>query len=203
VKKLLAFFLLLFLAVNVYAVSFTFSMYSSMEFNHDFVHGASGTGLTTVILDFWEEALKFGFCVGTTTLESSSYWATNHSYRFSFLPLELYYRPFRFGRFFYASTYTRLSWQFENSQNDVFFNPRASGTTNFFHGAFGGRLEVIFMERDGIPLSDDLRLRYQLRAALFAEYTTRNEFRVGIAFDGLIGALASFLTSGGIVPVSQ
>jgi hypothetical protein len=58
--------------------------------------------------------LRFGFNITLLKLEF-----THNTYmKYSFLPIEIYYRPLRFCNMFYGTIYGRSEWQFKNHPDE-------------------------------------------------------------------------------------
>lgn len=127
------------------------------------------------ILNWTERNLNIGFNVNLLNLE----FAPNTNMEYSFLPIEIYYTPLKFGKIFHATIYGRSEWRFQNSDNIDGVNPFSKETENYFLGTLGGKLSII----PNPNIWEDVSRYYRPDFSLFFEYNTSNQFRIGLSID--------------------
>jgi hypothetical protein len=112
--------------------------------------------------------------------------------KYSFLPIEIYYRPLKFGNIFYGTIYGRSEWQFKNNLDEG-VNPAGDKTENYFLGTMGWKFSIIpNMWEDVLPY-------YSPYIALFFEYNTLNQFKIGLSMD-ILGWLMLAMNGVIIIP---
>jgi hypothetical protein len=127
--------------------------------------------------------LENGIGIGFTSLEMQNVNDYQIS-KYSLMPIEISYSPINYDNLLYLSIYGRIGWQF---RQDAASNNRFNffSSENSFYGAIGTKL---FM----FPA---FKLHYSGYMALFIEYNTFNELKVGFSLDILaliIGGLTGW-----------
>jgi hypothetical protein len=171
-KKLTIIFVLLNFIQNTYGIDLGFSTYSDIGIGYNVNNNSFETQAVIGGLDWVEKNLKFGFNITLLKLEF-----THNTYmKYSFLPIEIYYRPLKFGNIFYGTIYGRSEWQFKNS-HDEGVNPTGEETENYFLGTMG--LKFLIMPN----MWEDILPYYSPHISLFFEYNTLNQFKIGLSID--------------------
>jgi hypothetical protein len=94
---------------------------------------------------------------------------------YAFLPIEVGFLPFT-SKYVNISLYGRGQWQFVQAHN-VFLENLLTPKGNEFYGAIGVRLFAFF---------PDNILHYSWHSSLFLEYTTSNEFKIGVTLEPMV-----------------
>jgi hypothetical protein len=111
----------------------------------------------------------------------TSSWGRDFNFsfhNFSFLPVEIAYSPFRIMDIVHLSFYGQMSWRLWQGSYKEFVSNPFSSSGNGFYSAAGMRIAGIFL----------VGKSYAASIGFFMEYTTKNEFRIGINAD-LLGSI--------------
>jgi hypothetical protein len=126
-----------------------------------------------------EEEGGFGMNVILYSMESGK----DDNINYSFLPFELFYACFNHADSLYIAPYVRVAWMFAQDAETFYTHPLKLTSSNSFFCAGGIKIFIF----------PSLPFHYSCYIALFAEYTTRNEVRLGFSLD--LGALVVGLLS--------
>jgi hypothetical protein len=130
------------------------------------------------VADF--RALNFNMFFEKTpiTINTSVMSGTNKNYRKdtdpfynSFLPLEILYSPFKW-KYAHISLYGRGAWEIRHTEDTGHSQEISHG----FFGAFGLRVGLFPIQPNFFKYTANI-------VNVFSEYTTRNEFKLGISVD--------------------
>jgi hypothetical protein len=111
---------------------------------------------------------------------------------YSFLPLEIYYRPLKFGKIFHLTVYGRSEWQFWGNTHEG-LNPGGEETKNYFLGTLGWKISIIPI------IWEEILPYYSPHISLLFEYNTLNQFQIRLSID-VLGWLAVALSGIVILP---
>jgi hypothetical protein len=165
----------------MYGINLHFSTYSDVGIGYNINNNNIEAQAIVGGLDWMERNLKFGFNVSLLRMEF-----THNTYmKYSFLPIEIYYRPLKLGNIFYGTIYGRSEWQFKNGPDEG-LNPSGDETKNYFLGTIGWKFLI------KPTILEDVLPYYNQHISLFFEYNTLNQFKIGLSID-FFGLLLGWL----------
>jgi hypothetical protein len=175
IKKTMFLFIILFLLQSINAIENRFGWsIGDWGISYDFINKKQIQQFDVLRFN-WLIENKFGF--GFTLFEIQN--SDEDIVSYSMIPIEFSYNPWNYDNFLYLSFYGCLGWQFIQNRSTFQENMFADffSERNDIYGTIGARL--LFFPSFGF--------NYSPRAAVFFEYNTSNELKLGFSLD--LGAI--------------
>jgi hypothetical protein len=191
-KKAIAISIAIFFVQNIYSIDIFCSARGDIGIGYNIPDNNYEGQFNMGVIDLIERNLKIGFNVTLLRLELINTINTDTNMEYSFLPVEIYYRPLKFGRIFHLTLYGRSEWQFRgNSQEGL--NPAGTETKNYFLGTIGWKISIL------PTIWQEILPYYSPHISLSFEYNTLNQFKTGLTMD-LLGWLIGLMSGIVIIP---